>query len=213
MEDRATAEGLHERSSEALARLSPHLFVFASLILLVAASHRGLSLLLDAVSHNSWVLVMKLFGRLAALLAISGLSLRISRYDPRLGKVSQTVASAAVLFTFVLITMVTAENMGFTLGFVPVVGLGTFLLSVGAYTLSGIAIVRTETYPASIGKLLLAAAVSLLVVFFGMMILPIHWIGVVIEAILFLLYLDVGYSLRTGDSITMNTEPASDMIP
>jgi hypothetical protein len=127
--------------------------------------------------------------------------------------VSRTVASAAVLFTLALIILVTAENIGFTLGFVPVVGLGTFLLSVGTYSLSGIAIVRTEAYPVLIGKLLLAAAVSLLAVFFGMVFLPINWIGVIIEAMLFLLYLGVGYSIRTGDGIAVGTESASDTIP
>jgi hypothetical protein len=126
---------------------------------------------------------------------------------------SQTVASAAVLFTLALIILVTAENIGFTLGFVPVVGLGTFLLSVGTYSLSGIAIIRTEAYPVLIGKLLLAAAVLLLAVFFGMIFLPINWIGVIIEAMLFLLYLGVGYSIRTGDGIAVGTEPASDTIP
>lgn len=213
MENRLTKEELRERSSETLARLSPHLFLFASVILLVAALHRGATFLLDGVSHNSWVSLMKLFGRLAALLGISGLSLRISQRAPRLGKMSQTVASAAVLFTLALIILVTAENIGFTLGFVPVVGLGTFLLSVGTYSLSGTAIIRTEAYPVLIGKLLLAAAVSLLAVFFGMVFLPINWIGVIIEAMLFLFYLGVGYSIRTGDGIAVGTEPASDMIP
>ena len=213
MENRPTKEELHERSSETLARLSPHLFFFASVILLVAALHRGATFLLDGVSHNLWVSLMKLFGRLAALLGISGLSLRISQRAPRLGRVSRTVASAAVLFTLALIILVTAENIGFTLGFVPVVGLGTFLLSVGTYSLSGIAIIRTEAYPVLIGKLLLAAAVSLLAVFFGMVFLPINWISVIIEAMLFLLYLGVGYSIRTGDGIAVGTEPTSDTIP
>jgi hypothetical protein len=126
---------------------------------------------------------------------------------------SRTVASAAVLFTLVLIVLVTAENVGLTLGLVPVVGLGTFLFSVGAYSLSGIAIVRTEAYSVFIGKLLLAATVSLLAVFFGVMVLPINWIGIIIEAVLFLLYLGIGYSLRTGDWITVETESASDTIP
>lgn len=212
MKNRAIAEELHERSSEQLARLSPHLFLFASVILLVAAVHRGSTFLLEGVSQNSWVSLMKLFGRLAALLGISGLSFRISQHDPRLGKVSRTVASAAVLFTIVLIALVTAGNMGLALGLVPVVGFGTFLLSVGAYSLSGIAIVRTEAYPVLIGELLLAATVSLLAVFFGMVVLPINWIGVIIETILFLLYLGIGYSIRT-EVITVGTEPASDTIP
>ena len=97
--------------------------------------------------------------------------------------------------------------------FRSLVGLGTFLLSVGTYSLSGIAIIRTEAYPVLIGKLLLAAAVSLLAVFFGMVFLPINWIGVIIEAMLFLLYLGVGYSIRTGDGIAVGTESASDTIP
>jgi cell division protein FtsW (lipid II flippase) len=108
--------------------------------------------------------------------------------------------------------LVTAENVGLALGLVPVVGLGTLLLSVGTYSLSGIAIVRTEAYPVLIGELLLAATVLLLAVFFGSMVLPINWIGVIIEAVLFLLYLGIEYSLRTGDWITVETEPASDTI-
>ena len=201
----------HERIWEQLARLSPNLFFFASVILLVASLHRGSTLLLDGVAHNSWVSLLKLFGRLAALLGIIGLTLRISQYDRRLGKMSWTVAAAAVLVTIVLITIVTAGNMGFTLGLVSVVGLGTFLLSVGTYSLGGIAIIRTGAYPVPIGKLLLAAAASLLVVFFGMTVLPIDWIGVLIEGVLFLLYLGVGYFLRAGDTAPLQTKSVSDM--
>lgn len=196
-----------------MARLSPHLFFFASVILLVAALHRGSTFLLDGVSHNSWVSVVKLFGRLAALLGISGLSLRISQSNPRLGKVSGIAASAPVLVTLLLITLVTAENLGFTLGLVPVVGLGAFLFAVGAYVSSGIAIVRTEAYPVFIGELLLAAAVSLLVAFFGMIVLPIQWIGLTVEGVLFLLYFGIGYTLRTGETTRVRTERASDTTP
>lgn len=213
MEDRATAAEVHERSSAQLARLSPHLFFFASVILLVAAVHRGSTFLLEGVSHNSWVSLVKLFGRLAALLGIAGLSFRISRHSPWFGKASRAVASAAILTTVVLMALITAENVGLTSGLVPVVGLGTFLLSVGTYSLSGIAIVRTRAYPVLIGELLLAAAVSLLVVVFGSLVLPIQWMGVIIEAILFLLYFGIGYSIRAGDVLTGGTEPASDTIP
>lgn len=213
MDHRGSVAGLQDRTTEQLARLSPQLFFFASLILLVAALHRGSTLLLDGVSQNSWVALMKLFGRLGALLGIAGLSLRISQQHPRLGTVTRTVAAAAVLITLVLISLVSAENLGVRHGLVPAVGLGTFLLSVGTYSLGGFAILRTEAYPVFVGKLLLAATVSLLAVFFGVIVLPIQWIGITIEVVLFLLYLGIGYSLRTGDRASTSTEPASDTIP
>lgn len=213
MDTRAQAAAVYDGASRTLARVSPHLFLFASVILLVAAIYRGSVLFVDGVSENAWLLVVKLFGRLAALLAITGLAVRLSRQAPRLGQACRTVATAAVVCTLVLVTLVTADNLGFTFGFVPLVGLGTFLLSVGAYLLSGIGIVRTETYPTLTGQLLVAAALALLAVFVGVLVLPVHWIGVTIEGLLFLFYLGVAYSLRTGVELPVKTQTASDTIP
>lgn len=213
METQSRAARVHERSLERLVRWSPQLFLFASVILLVAALHRGAVLLFDEVSRNAWVSVVKLFGRMAALLGIGGLTLQISHYNPRLGKVTQAVAAAAVLSTLLLISLLTADHLGLTLGLVPVVGLGTFLFSVGTYSLSGMAIVRTEAFPRFIGAFLLAAAASLLLVVFGMLVLPLQWIGLLAEGVLFLLYLGLGYALWAGEIPTAQTEPASDMTP
>lgn len=211
MDTRGRAEGIHERSWEQLARLSPHLFFFASVILLAAALHRGTALFFDVVSTNDWVAVVKLCGRVAALLGIGGLSLRISQYEPRLGVLTRTVAAAAVGFTLVLIALVSADNLGLALGLVSVVGFVTFVFSVGTYLLSGFAIVRTGAYPVFIGGILLAAATSLLIVFFGVLVLPIEWIGLLVEVVLFFLYFGLGYSLRSGELLSPQREPASDM--
>lgn len=198
---------------EPIQEWAPDLFFVAAVFLLVAASHRGIAFLIDSVTFNDWVGLAGLFGRLAALLGTGGLAVQLGKQNARLGKLSRAVVSAAVIFTIGLLSLAILENMGTDSPVIAVFGLGTFLLSVITFSLFGIGIARTGAYSTSIGGLLLGAALSLLVVFVGQMMFPEGVVGSVMEGVLFLLYLGIGYRLRAEQAPIQRTEPATDTTP
>lgn len=157
---------------------------------------QGGSFFLEDIAFNDWVGLAGLFGRLAALLGTGGLALQIEKRNDRLGKLSRTVASIAVVFTIGLLALAVLENMGVTTPIIAVFGLGTFVLSFVTFILFGVSIIRTDVHSALIGSLLLIAAFSLLIVFIGQMVVAEGLIGTVIEGVLFVLYLTIGYRLQ-----------------
>lgn len=198
---------------DSLEQRSSDLFFLASVILLVAAIHRGSAFVLDGFAFNYWLGLTSVLGRLAALLGVAGLSVQIATRNARLGNVGRAVVSLAVVFAVGLLALGILENAGFSTPVIAVFGLGTFLLSVIAFLCFGLAVVRTGAYSTLVGSLLLAAAVALLVVFFGQQALPEHLIGAVIEGVLFGLYLGIGYRLRTERAPGRQADPAADATP
>lgn len=188
-----------------LEQWSPNLFLLGGVFLLIAAANRGIAFLLESYAFNDWVGLAVVLGRGAVLLGILGLSVRITESNPRSGKWTLRVATLAIVFATGLLVLAILDNTGFTTEIIAVFGLGTFLLSLIAFIVAGVSIVRTGAYSKLIGYLLLVSAVALLVVFFGQMLVTEEIIGTVIEATLFLLYLGIGYLLRTQSSPATRT--------
>lgn len=99
-----------------------------------------------------------LLGRLAVLLALGGLSIRIADRSPRLAKWGRGFVSLAAAFTTGLFVLAVLAGLGVTPPLIAVFGLGTFALSFLTYSLFGVGIVRTGAYPTLIGSLMLIAA-------------------------------------------------------
>lgn len=191
---------------------SPNLFLIAGMFLLITALNRGIAFLFEGYAFNDWIGLAALLGRLAVLLGIVGLSVQVTNRNSRLGKLTLGAAILAAAFTTGLLTLAVLENAGFTTDIIAVFGLGTFLLSVIAFLVVGMTIIRTDAYSRPVGYLLLVGAIALLVVFFGQLVVPEDIVGTVIEAVLFLLYVGLGYLLIT-QSAPINrqetTEPSA----
>jgi hypothetical protein len=195
---------------ESLEQWSSYLFILGGVFLLVYASHRGMALLIDAISYNEGFYPAILLGRLTALLGIGGLTVGFVNRNPRLGKLSRIVVSVATMITVVFFALATLDSAGFTTPLIGLFGLSTFILSVIAFSLVGIAIVRTGAYSPVIGALLLAVTVTLLALFVGLTVLPAEIMGTVGEGILFALFVSIGYVLQSETAPTDRAEPAPD---
>lgn len=189
----ATEDGLFD----ALEPWSSILFLLAGVFLLIAAANKGLAFVIDTYTFSDLIGLSVVFGRLAALLGTLGLSVQLVNQTPQLGKRSRQVAILAIIFGVGLLVMVILDIAGFSSMIIAVFGLGTFLLSVVTFAMFGVAILRTQTYPNSIGILLVISAIALLVVFVGQQLITEEVIGTVIEALLFVLYVTIGVLLRT----------------
>lgn len=203
-------EFVNKEQWKSLEQWSSALFLFASVILFATALYRGVAYLVEGISFDFIVGNFMLFGRLAVILGLGGLSVQVANRSPRLGKVSRGVVVLAALFTIVLFVLAMLDSLGvMTSSLLAVFGLGTFVLSVATYGFVGVSVLRTGAYSPMIGALLIAATMSLLVVFVGLMFLPSGVIGTIIEGLLAVIYLIVGYRLRTEHPPTTQAEPAS----
>lgn len=180
---------------------SPELFLLAGGILVIASSNYAVTYLVDSITFNSWIGLTVLLGRLASLLAVAGLTVRIVKRSPRLGKLSQGVVTLAIIFTTGLLLTAILSNVGVSNPLAPIFGFGTIMLSILTYLLFGIVILRTGAFSKLIGFLLLGATVGLLWGFFGQILLPQRLLGVIgtgAEGVLFVTHFGIGYWLLNG---------------
>ena len=136
------------------------------------------------------------FRRLAALLGTAGLSVGVVNRSVRLGYLTRAVASLAVVFVTALTAMATLTVAGVLAEPIGIVGLFACVLSVSAFLVVGVGVVRTGAYSRRIGGLLLVNVVALLIVFFGRSVVPLGLVATVVPALVVLLYLGVAYDLR-----------------
>lgn len=203
-----------ERDSvwESLERWSPHLFFLGAVFELVFASNNGLAYLLDGFSFIESLYPTVLIGRLAVLLGIAGLSVRVANRDPRVGKWGRTVLAAAIVFTLAVLSLSLLRLVGFTTPIIAAFGLGTVVLTVLTYAIFGGVIVRSGAFSAATGGLLLAAAATIVCVFVGLNVLPSRLVGGVGESVLFVLFLTLWYRLRTESTPTQRSDPSSNTV-
>lgn len=194
----------------AIERWSPSLFLIAGLFLFIGASTSGVALLMEARQFDNWLGITLEFGRLAALLGTAGLSVQIGRQHKRLGQLSRGVAVLAAVFTVGLIASAILTAAGILSSSSPALGLSTYVLSVTAFLLYGVVIIRTGSYPTTIGALLLVNVAALMTVFFGRLILPMGLLAAVIPSIQFLLYSVLGYRLRIEQASTRQPAPVTE---
>lgn len=191
-----------------------HLFLVAGVLSLVAAANYGVAELFDSVSFNTWVGLSVLLARVASLLAVAGLSVRILHRNARLGKLSRAVVTLALLSTVALVTTAVLGNLGIETPVEAVFGLGTVALSLVTYVLFGAAILHTGAHARLVGGMLLGAVVALLFGLFGRAALPVGVVGTIAELGLFVTHVAIGYRLRTesapGSSAELTPETAAE---
>lgn len=195
---------------DSLEEWSGGLFLFASVMLLATAAYRGAAYLIADVNFNLTIGNIVLLGRLAVLLALAGFTVQLAQRNPRLGKLSRVVVALAILSTTVLIILAVLAGLDITTPVIAIAGLATVSLSVITYLLFGVSILRTGAYPQLVGGLLVTAALALVVVFFGMMMLPVNLIGTVVEGVLFAIYLVIGLHLRSSAPPALQSERPGD---
>lgn len=180
---------------ESLENRAPLLFLAAGVLSLVAGVNYGVTELFDSISFNSWVGLTVLLARVASLLGVAGLSVRLRDRNARAGKVSRAVVALAVVCTAALLISAILSNLGVDHPIQAVLGLGTVALSLITYLFFGVAILHTDSHATLVGALLLVAAVSLLFGMFSRVALPIGVVGTAAEGALFVTHVAIGYRL------------------
>lgn len=197
---------------KSLEQWSPRLFLLGGVFELVFASNNGLAFLMDGFSFVDWLYPTVLLGRVAVLLGIAGLSVRVANRNPRAGKWGRVVLAAALVFTIGVLALSLLHIVGVTTSIIAVFGLGTVGLTVVTYALFGVVILRTGAFSAPTGGLLLAAAVTVLGVFVGLSVLPTRLVGGIGEGVLFVLFIAIWHLLRAESMPTERVEPASKTV-
>lgn len=207
MTDRNRMAGSSTTLWESLEEWSPRLFLLGGILILIFALHNGQVFLTDA-TFNNWIYPTVLLGRLAVFLGIAGLSVRVANRSPRFGKPGRVVVAVAVVSTIGLLMLGILDQIGVSTPIIAVFGIGTVVLTVITYALFGVAIIRTGAFSTLIGGLLLAAIVPILAVLFGRIALPVRLLGAISESALFVIFVVIGYVLRTEFAPTDRAEPS-----
>lgn len=202
----------HKSAGQSLASWTPILFLVGSALELVFALNHGAAYLLETVTFLDWVYPSVLLGRLAVLLGLAGLSVRLTAQHPRLGKVSRIILALAMIFTLVLISLSILNILGivsFTdfvaTPLMAVFGIGTVVLTILSFVFFGIVGLRTDAYPAVIGGLMLIATLAILFVLLGSGSFSTNVRGAVGEGLNALAFLAIWYFLSTESMPTSPT--------
>lgn len=205
---------------ESLESWTPILFLVGFVLELVFALNHGAAYLVETVTFFDWIYPSVLLGRLAVLLGLAGLSVRLTARHPRLGKVSRIILALAMVFTLVLISLSILNIVGivsFT-DFVAtpvmaVFGIGTVALTLLSFVFFGIAGLRTDAYPAVIGGLMLIATLAILFVLLGSGTFSTNVRGAVGEGLNALVFLAIWYVVSTELMPTTSTKGVSNSQP
>lgn len=201
---------------ELLETWSPRLFLVGFALELVFAVNHGLAYLMESVTFIDWIYPTVLLGRLAVLLGLAGLSVRIVTISPRFGKLSRGVASVAVLVTIGFLSLSVLHIVGFTVDFttpiIAALGIGTVALTILTLLLFGVAGIRTDAYSSIVGGLLLVTALAVIgvLVSLGVGVLSTNVIGAVGEGVNAIAFLAIWHLLTAESKEIKSAEPATD---
>ncbi|MBS3761285.1 MAG: hypothetical protein KGY43_07450 [Halodesulfurarchaeum sp.] len=195
-----------------LERWSPHLFFFGAVFELLFALNNGLAFLLAGFSFVEWLYPTILVARVAVLLGIAGLSVRVVDWRHSVGKWARVLVTVALVFSVGLLSLSLLRLVDVTTPILAVFGIGTVVLSIATYALFGVVIIYSEAFSPAIGALLVAAAVTVLGVFVGLNFLPSRLVGGIGEGLLVVLFLVTSYRLRTEFLLTDRGEVVSTTV-
>lgn len=193
---------------ETLEAWSPRLFLAGFALELVFAVTHGVAYLVEGFTFIDWLYPTVLIGRLAVLVGLAGLSVRIASRNDRLGLVSRVVVSAAILFTTGLVILSILQLFEVTTQLIAVFGIGTVVLTLLTFLLYGGIGLATEAYPTVVGGLLLVATLAVLFVLVGQGTFSTNFRGAVGEGVNAFVFLAIWYRLRTELKPTETTETA-----
>lgn len=158
--------------------------------------------------------ILYLTGTVAACVGLLGFYPELANHAPRTARVASgivAIAGATIsvsLFWFVSVTILNQPDPPFALLVLSILGVAL------GFVLFGVAGVRTGVPSRTVGSLLLAVVAAIvgwialgLVVYGGS---PPAWTSPAVGAVMSLLLLVIGYTLRTGPTTTPAGEPASD---
>jgi hypothetical protein len=200
-------EIVSRRHWKALEAWSPRLFFVGFVLELVFAVNHGIAYLVESISFIDWIYPTVLFGRLAILFGLAGLSVQITNRNARLGSLSRGVVSLTILVTTGLVTLSILEIFGITTQIIAVFGIGTVVLTVLTLLLYGVVGISTEAYPSAIGGLLLVAVLAVLFVLVGQGAFSTNLRGAVGEGVNAVVFLAIWYILRNAGQPTDTVEP------
>lgn len=198
---------------ETLERWSPQLFLVGFVFELLFAVTHGAAFLLEGFSFIDWIYPTVIFGRLAVLFGLGGMTARIARggYD-RLRMVSRVIVVLAMISTAGLMILSTLILFGITTPIIAVFGISTVLLTILTFFLFGIMGLSTDAYPSTTGGLLLVATAAVLFVLLGQGALSVDLRGAVGEGVNAIVFLTIWYILTTESVATRHRGPAPDEI-
>lgn len=187
---------------ESLERWSPRLFLVGFALEFLFALTHGIAYLVDGFSFIDWLYPTVLLGRIAVLLGLAGLSVRITSQNARLGALSRGIVSLAVLFTIGLTSLSVLDILGVSTQIIAVFGIGTVVLTILTFVLYGGAGLATGAYPSVIGGLLLVATLAVLFVLVGQGAFSTNLRGAVGEGVNAFTFLGIWYLLRNEPTAT-----------
>lgn len=188
---------------ESLERWSPRLFLVGGVLFLLGAVNDSSIYFAEVSNPEALSVVFLMSGFLAAVIGLVGLYPRLVDRSPRLAQISLGsvvlgVIGMLVLAILAVVSLVVSSVNLFESGIVPLVALPTGLLLVAAFLLFGTAILRTAMFPRSVGVLLLAEVVLMVLVIAG----PTETLdrGVFLvgaKLLHFIILVSIGYLLRS----------------
>lgn len=194
-----------------LERWSPRLFLLGGVLVLGSALYNGLRFFAGASLPEATALVLNMAGFVVALVAAVGFYPTLSSRTPRLARLSLAIAAGGIIGILVLAAWAVAM-LGFSVPDPsPVVALLSLLLMLVGLCLFGVAILRTDAYPVSVGALLLALVAALIVVFARSVVIggdPSDVFIVVMEGVEGMFLLGIGYFLRTSPAPARREGPS-----
>lgn len=201
---------VNDQRWRALEKWGPMLFLAGFALEFVFALNHGAAYLVERVEFIDWIYPSVLLGRLAVLLGLAGLSVRLMPEHPRVGKLSRVVLALAMVFTLGLISLSILDIIGVSTPIIAVFGLGTVVLTLLSFALFGVAGLRTDAYPTVIGGLMLVATLAVLFVLLGSGTFSTNVRGAVGEGVNAIAFLAIWYVLSTEGNTTTTMDRASD---
>ena len=193
--------------------MSPQLFLVGFVFELVFSVTHGAAFLVEGFSFIDWIYPTVIFGRLAVLFGLAGLTARIARGGyTRLRTVSRVIVVLAMFSTTGLMVISTLMQFGITTPIISVFGITTVLSTLLTFVLFGIVGLRTDAYPSIIGGLLLVATAAVLFVLLGQGAFSVDVRGAVGEGVNAFVFLAVWYVLNTESGATRQRDPAPDTV-
>lgn len=198
---------------ETIETWSVPLFLVGGVLELLFAVINGVAYLTDVFTYRPWIGLIVLLGRLAFLVGIAGLSVRVATRNPRLGRWGRLVVLLAIGFTSGLVILAALDDFGlFATPVIAIFGLGSVVSTAVTFLLFGVAILRTNAFSPLIGGLLLAAAITLVALFIGLEILaiPTRLVGSVGEGVFFVILLALWNGLRSESELKNRSDTMPD---
>lgn len=150
-----------------LERWGPKLFLASGVLILLAAANHGVVFFNEGYSPDVVSVSLLFVGYITTLAGVGSLYPRLNSDGSRLAQVSLLAVGGGIAIFVVMLVWAIANMGGLAPNPKPVIAVPALLLLLAGFVLFSITILRTDTYPAVIGLLLLAEVAALLVVFVG----------------------------------------------